>query len=463
MDNLEFSNLTNVAHLLATRQISPVELTDLMLDRIDKYDGELNSYALVLADEARESAAAAEREMRHGIYRGPLHGIPVAVKDLCFTEGVTTAAGTTVMADFVPDYDATAVARLRDAGAIILGKLRMTEGAFADHHPDLPVPMNPWDPGTWIGSSSSGSAAATSAGLCFGSLGSDTGGSIRLPCSATGLTGLKPTWGRVSRYGVFELAASLDHVGPMARSAADCAAILQVIAGADHHDPTSLLAPVPDYLSAINGIPTAPTVGIDPRFSEKFDQATRDILDSVVRTVKSLGWTVVEVEIPDVSRVVAEWDAHCGIETALAHAATYPSRAGEYGPGLRHLLDLGLSQSGTDYQRILENRRAFTGQMRRLFKGIDLLLVPAIGVCSPTNAQLDRLGEDSALLEALIKPTAPFNVSGNPTITLPAGFTERGTPTAFQFVAAELDEQLLLQAGHAFQSVTDFHTLHPQL
>ncbi|WP_208971952.1 amidase [Kineococcus rubinsiae] len=462
LDDLSFAPFTDVAELVRTRRVSPVELTRSMLDRIRRHDGTLNSYAVVLEEAASAAALAAERELDRGVYRGPLHGIPVAVKDLCDVAGVPSAAGTVVRADVVPDTDSTVVRRLREAGAVVLGKLRMTEGAYTDHHPDLPTPLNPWDPDTWAGSSSSGSGVATAAGLCFGSLGSDTGGSIRLPSAANGLTGLKPTWGRVSRHGVFELAASLDHVGPMARSAADCAALLAAIAGRDPLDPTALDAPVPDYLGDL-GTPVLPRVGIDPSFSSTFDAPTREALDAVVAVLRGLGWTVSDVRLPDVSGVVADWEAHCGIETALAHEATYPARAGEYGTALTHLIEVGRSRSGIDYQRILQRRRDFTGRLRRFFRDVDLVVVPAVGVASPTTAQITSLATDKPLLEAITKPTSPFNVAGNPTITLPCGFTDRGTPIGFQFVATDLGEPLLLQAAHAFQQVTGFHRAHPVL
>src|SRR5690349_3127599 len=196
-----------------------------------------------------------------------LHGVPVAVKDLCWTEGIATAAGMPLHKDFVPAVDATVVRKLREAGAVLLGKLQLTEGAFADHHPDVPPPVNPWHPDHWSGASSSGSGVATAAGLCFGSLGSDTGGSIRFPSAANGNTGLKPTWGRVSRHGCFELAASLDHIGPMCRSATDAAIVLAAIAGADPDDPTTLRAPVPDYLAGDDRTLQGVRVGLDEAYA----------------------------------------------------------------------------------------------------------------------------------------------------------------------------------------------------
>src|SRR6266581_1966926 len=248
---LHFQTISALAASIQSRQVSPVEVTRALLERITQLDGRYKSYATVMADQALEAAKVAEQEIRAGTYRGPLHGVPVAVKDLCFTKGVRTMGGTRVLADQVPTFDATVVARLHAAGAILLGKLNLTEGAMGGYHPDFAIPANPWHAERYAGASSSGSGVATAAGLCFGSLGSDTGGSIRFPAAACGIVGLKPTWGRVSRHGVFPLAPSLDHVGPMARTVADTAATLQVIAGFDPRDPTSRREPVPDYGPAL--------------------------------------------------------------------------------------------------------------------------------------------------------------------------------------------------------------------
>jgi len=234
---IHYMSLRDVARLIEARELSPVALTEAMLDRTATVDGRLRSYATVMADEALATARAAESEIEAGRYRGPLHGVPIAVKDLCYTKGVRTMGALSVLADFVPDYDATVVERLAAAGAIILGKLNLTEGAMGAYHPDFDIPVNPWDEGLWTGVSSSGSGVATAAGLCFGSLGSDTGGSIRFPSAQCGIVGLKPTWGRVSRHGVLELAGSLDHVGPMTRTVADAAIMLEAIAGADPNGP----------------------------------------------------------------------------------------------------------------------------------------------------------------------------------------------------------------------------------
>jgi amidase len=246
--DLPYESLTTVSDLIRRKRLSSVEVTDAILQRIAKLDGQYHSYATVLAERSLDRAKAADADIVRGLWRGPLHGVPIAVKDLCYTTFAPTLAGATIFKNFVPSFNATVVERLEDAGAILLGKLQMTEGAYTSHHPQVAGPMNPWNTNYWVGSSSTGSGVATSLGLCYGSLGSDTGGSIRFPSATCGLTGIKPTWGRVSRYGVFPLAETLDHVGPMTRSVADAAAVLGVIAGADRNDPTTYKAAVPDYL-----------------------------------------------------------------------------------------------------------------------------------------------------------------------------------------------------------------------
>jgi len=249
---LHYLSLTELADLIRGREISPVDVTEAMLGRIRQVDGRLHSYATITADRALIAAQAAEEEIAAGRCRGPLHGVPVAVKDLCYTRGTRTMGGLAVRRDFVPDFDATVVSRLEAAGAVLLGKLNMTEGAMAGYHPDFDIPVNPWGEEYWAGASSSGSGVATAAGLCFACLGSDTGGSIRFPSMANGVVGLKPTYGLVSRHGVLPLSESLDHVGPMTRRTVDAAIVLQAIAGYDAADLTSLDQPAPRLLAGID-------------------------------------------------------------------------------------------------------------------------------------------------------------------------------------------------------------------
>ena len=314
--------------MIESKQISPVELTQMMLDRISAVDGRLKSYATVMADRARAAARRAEQELAAGSYRGPLHGIPpIAVKDLCYTKGVRTMGGLGVLADFVPDHDATVVSKLEEAGAIILGKLNLTEGAYLSYHPDFDIPVNPWGEELWAGVSSSGSGVATAAGLCFASLGTDTGGSIRFPAMANGIVGLKPTYGRVSRYGVLPLAESLDHVGPMARRTGDAAVVFEAIAGSDPHDSTSLPEPVPRMLAELERGVDDVRIGFDRKYStEGVDSSLAASIQGALGQLERLGARIVDVTMPEppgVLRTIIDSEAHA------LHEAYYPSRADE--------------------------------------------------------------------------------------------------------------------------------------
>ncbi|MGZ5206657.1 MAG: amidase [Caldimonas sp.] len=464
MDELHYLEISELARLLASRKVSPVELTENMLRRIETLDPELKSYARVTPELALEQARAAERMIGQRRILSQLHGVPIAVKDLCFTKGVVTAAGMPLHRDFVPTLDATVVRKLREAGAVLLGKLQMTEGAFADHHPDIAAPVNPWHRDHWSGASSSGSGVATAAGLCFGSLGSDTGGSIRFPSAANGTTGLKPTWGRVSRHGCFELAASLDHIGPMCRSAGDAAIMLGAIAGVDPLDPTTLRQPVPDYLAADDTSLRGVRVGFDERYAlDGVDADTHRAIDATLATLRSLGAEIVALRFPEVDAMAADWGPNCAVETAVAHEATFPSRRAEYGPGLAGLLDAGRGLSGLDYQRILLRRKAFSGRAIEALGSVDAMLVPAQPFAAPTVARMATLGQVPAELAALIRYTVPFAMSGLPTLTVPAAFTAKGLPVAAQFAGKQLGEAAIVRIGRAFQRVTDWHRRHPRV
>jgi amidase len=463
-DELHYSGLVELGKRIQNRELSSVQATEAQLDRIAKLDGRLKSYAYVMATAARRHAEAADKEIAAGRVRGPLHGVPIAVKDLCWTSDAPTAAGMKIHRDNWPSEDATVVLKLKAAGAVILGKLQLTEGAYSDHHPEVDPPRNPWDAKLWTGSSSSGSGVATAAGLCYGSLGSDTGGSIRFPSAANSLTGLKPTWGRVSRYGVFELAATLDHIGPMARSAIDCGAMLGAIAGRDPNDPTAVLDPVPDYLANLSGNLKGVRIGVDPRWtSEGVDAPTQKVFGDALRVAAELGAEIVEIAFPDAAAIIDNWFPLCGVETAVAHEATYPSRKSEYGPSLTGLIELGLQQSGADYQKIVLRRENFRGLVRALFEKVDLLAVPAQTFAAPTLAKMATLGENPELITGLLRFSCPFNMTGSPSITLPGGFTETGGPVAFQFIGRHFDEARLVGAGDAYQRVTGWHRRHPSL
>ena len=464
VEDIHYLEIDALSRLLDARKVSPVELTEAMLRRIERVDPTLKSYALVTPELALAQARAAEQMIGRRQILSQLHAVPVAVKDLCWTEGIATAAGMPLHRHFTPTTDATAVRKLREAGAVLLGKLQLTEGAFADHHPDVPPPVNPWHRDHWSGASSSGSGVATAAGLCFGSLGSDTGGSIRFPSAANGVTGLKPTWGRVSRFGCFELAASLDHIGPMCRSASDTGIVLQAIAGSDPRDPTALLAEVPDYLAGDDGTLRGMRIGFDERYAlDDVEAEVRRAVEATLATVRSLGAEIVPLRFPEVAAMTDDWGLHCAVETAVAHAATFPSQRDRYGPGLAGLIDAGRALGATEYQRILLRRRDFAGRVLAALAPVDAMLIPAQPIAAPTVARMTMLGRVPAELAALIRYTAPFDMSGNPTLTLPVAFTAAGLPIAAQFVGKPLGEGVVVRAGRAFQRVTDFHRRHPRV
>ena len=460
--DLPFESLTTVSDLIRRRRLSSAEVTDTILQRIAQLDEQYHSYATVLPERALERAKAADAEITRGLWRGPLHGVPIAVKDLCYTTFSPTCAGTTIFKAFIPSFSATVVERLEDAGAVLLGKLQMTEGAYTSHHPQVPAPLNPWNTDYWVGSSSTGSGVATALGLCYGSLGSDTGGSIRFPSATCGLSGIKPTWGRVSRYGVFPLAETLDHVGPMTRSVADAGAMLGVIAGADRNDPTTYKAAVPDYLETIGDGVRGLRIGVDRGYST--DGVDREVVAALVeaeRVFVGLGATVREVRFPAYQKLVSQWIAMCSVETAAAHADTYPTRRLEYGPDLAALIDQGLATKGSEIARINLERLRFSRELSELFEPVDVLLIPTMPVPIPSLDLMKAYGEDPNVLLGILRFTAPFNFSGSPTLTLPNGFDATGMPLSMQFVGPHLSEDVLVRAGHAFQVATDWHRRRP--
>jgi amidase len=463
-DQLHYKSIIELSELFRRGEVLPSEVTEAMLSRIAKLDGSFHGYAVVLAERAMAQARQYDGELAKGIWRGPLHGVPVGLKDLCYTTFAPSAGGTKIHAKFVPTFNATIVDRLERAGAVTLGKLKMTEGAYTSHHPDDAAPLNPWNVNYWVGSSSSGSGAATSAGLCHGSIGSDTGGSIRFPSATCGLTGIKPTWGRVSRHGIFPLADSLDHVGPMCRSAADAAAVLGVIAGADANDPTSLQAPVPNYLAGIGDGVRGLRIGVDRKYTQDgIDPQVVAALLEAERALADLGAEIREVRFPAYQKLVSEWIAMCSVETAEAHLATYPSRKTEYGPDLAQLIEQGRSVSGVEIAAIHHERLKFSGSLAALFGDIDLLLIPTMPVPIPTLTKMGEYGADPNILLSILRFTAVFDFSGSPTITLPNGMASDRMPLSMQLVGPHLSEAVLARAGHAFQSATDWHTRRPPI
>ena len=460
---LHYQTIAEIGARLQSGELSPVELTQAILGRIEALDGDLKSYATVMADSALASARTAEQEIAAGNYRGGLHGVPIAVKDLCFTSGVATMGGARVLRDFVPDFDGTVVQKLNAAGAVILGKLNLTEGAMAGYNPEFQIPVNPWGADRWSGASSSGSGVATAAGLCYGSLGSDTGGSIRFPAAACGIVGIKPTWGRVSRYGVLALAQSLDHIGPMTRSASDAGVMLQAIAGHDPNDPTSLTAPVPNMLHGLGQGVSGVRIGVDERYiSDGVDSELAAAVLEGARLLESRGAVLMPVRMPDIEPFSRAWGVLCSAEAAAAHRDTFPSRADEYGPWFRGWLELGSRHSATDYAVASYQRLACNGILAGIFDNIDVLVCPSM-TTPPERVTPEALyGPMDEEEWTWGRFTVPYDFSGAPTISLPCGLSSEGLPLGIQFVGRHLAEPLLVQVGHAYEGAAG-HKLQPDV
>jgi len=462
---LHFKTISELASQIKSKALSPVEVTESMLERIREQDPHYKSYATVMADQARASAQAAEQAIAAGNYLGPLHGVPIAVKDLCFTKGVATMGATKALMNNVTDFDCTVVQKLNAAGAVILGKLNLTEGAMAGYNPEFQVPVNPWGADLWSGASSSGSGVATAAGLCYGSLGSDTGGSIRFPSAACGIVGLKPTWGRVSRYGVLALAESLDHIGPMVRSAADAGIMLQAIAGLDLHDPTTLPNPVPDMLEGIHQGVSGLRIGLDEKYvTENTDPELAQSVLAGIKTLETLGAVIVPIQMPDISGYMEAWGAICSSEALAAHEATYPSRRDEYGPWFQGWLDNGARVTGAEYAKANNVRSACRGLLNNIFQDIDVIGCPAM-TTPPFPITLEEMYGPSFLLDDPNwgRFTVPYDFSGSPTISLPCGKNSYGLPLTIQFVGRHLSEPLLCRVGHTFEQTTDWGEFRPNI
>lgn len=461
LGDIHYQPLTKVAKQIESGEVSPVALTEALLSRIEEKDGKLKSFTTVTSELALSQAKRAEGEIRQGKYRGPMHGIPIAVKDLCYTKGIKTTGGMAIYEDFKPDYNATVVDRLDNAGAVLLGKLHMTEGATLEHHPEMPEPRNPWKDELWTGVSSSGSGIAAAAGLAYATIGSDTGGSIRYPSAANGLTGVKPTWGRVSRYGIFDLAATFDHLGPMARSAADAAVMLEALAGHDPKDPTSLPSAVPRYHDELDGVYGAQNtrIGVDWDYIGDADPVTLGLIRDAVAVLEGIGASRAEVKFPDVDALLSTSMAMSMAQMAVHHEKTYPSQANRYGEWIRKGMEAGLSAKSTDIGRGIIERQKFRGAVVSFFKDIDAMVIPVFQKGTPTWAEVRELVATN--MTALSRFTSPFNATGVPTVTLPIGYTDDGRPVAMQLVGGHETEARLLRIAHAYQQVTDWHLRRP--
>jgi len=465
---LVWAPVTELARMIASKAVSPVEVVRAHLDRISALDGDLRAYITVCGDAALDAARAAEGALMTGGAPGPLHGVPYALKDLYDTAGVRTTGGSRIFADRVPTVDATVARRLAQAGAILLGKLNMVEFAYGPEglNPHYGHAHNPWDATTprMAGGSSSGSGVAVAAGLAPAALGSDTGGSIRIPASLCGITGLKPTYGRVSRAGVLPLAWSMDHVGPMTRTAADGALLLRVMAGYDPADASSSVLPVPDYPVALTGDVKGLRVGmLRNGFLDAAAPPVQAAVEAAANTLVSAGAVLDEVKLERTSLAAAGALAVVAAEALAYHAELLRTRAADYDPEVARRLRVSAFVGGAHYVRAQQVRALVREEIDAALARRDVLLAPTTPVAAPAlDERRVALGDGpSDVRTALLRFTRPFNFSGHPVCALPCGFTQTGLPVGMQLVGRPFDEATVLRAADAFQRLTDFHTRRP--
>ena len=459
----DFLTIAEAGALIARRELSPVELVQSRLTRIERLDGKLHSFIRVLGDEALAAARSAEAEIIAGRSRGPLHGIPIGLKDIYETKGVPTTGHSKVMIDHVPLRDATVVQRFSEAGAIVLGKLATHEFAFGGPSFDLPWPpaRNPWDTTRFTGGSSSGTGAAVAAGLVLGGTGSDTGGSIRGPAAYCGVAGLKPSYGRISRAGILPLAFSLDHAGPMAWNAEDCGIMLQAMAGYDPADPASADHAVPDYRASLSGEVKGLRIGLIRHFYETdnpANEATRRGIAAAVKVFEELGCSVRELRVSP----LADWAA-CGIMIMLAegyaiHEATLRERFSDYGEAFRDRMALAVLTTGADYVQAMRLRRELVAEFATAMADLDLVITAAAASEAPI---FDSVGKFAILERPSL--TMPFNVTGTPAMSVCCGYTTDGLPLAFQLASKPFDEATVLKAAHAYERATPWRSIRPRL
>ncbi len=465
-EELAFASIAELAPLIQRKEVSPVEVTQVHLDRIERLNGQFLAYLTVLRDEALAAAREAEQEIARGQYRGPLHGIPIALKDLFAVKGVRLTCGSKILADHIADSDATVVTRLNQAGTILLGKLNMHEFAWGGTslNPHYGTPRNPWDPTRLPGGSSGGSTVATAAGLAMGTLGTDTGGSVRIPASLSGIVGLKPTYGRVSRFGVYPLSHSCDHVGPMVRTVADAAVLLQAIAGPDPKDPTTSRAAVPDYTLALREDIRGLRLGVPQEyFFDDVEPAVRDGITTAVQHLSSLGAVVEEVSIPSMQHVIASSTAIIGAEAYEIHAQTLKTHSQDYGADVRSRLMLGACIQASQYLKAQRFRTLLCQEMLDILGRVDALITPTtLMTASKIGEPTVHIGGKEVVVAAHIaRATRPFNMTGLPAISVPCGFTPDGLPIGLQIVGRPFEETTVLRLAYAYERSTPWHERHP--
>ena len=465
MDKFElpFLSASELSRLIASREVSPVEATEAYIDRIDSLNFKFNAYLTVTRDMAMDAAREAERDIAAGNHRGPMHGVPVAVKDQFHSAGVRTTGGSRILADFVPDEDATVIANLKRAGAVLLGKTNLTEFAITGFSHRFSTPRNPWDLNAYAGGSSSGSGAATGAYLCATSLGEDTGGSIRFPATWCGLVGLRPTWGLVSRYGVMPGVWSMDTVGPISRTVGDAAITLNAIAGHDPKDGHTSTSPVPDYAAALAGGIAGLRIGVVTEQMES-DLVEPDVLGVVQRAVSvlgELGASVEEVSIPLSALAGAVSGTLLAVEPANNHADWVRENLDDYGHDDRILLLTGSVMPANYYYKAQKLRELIRRQVLESLGNYDALVFPTSGRTAQPVEDDPPVTSKATTSRLPFLFTRLFNLASCPAMSVPCGFDDSGMPVGLQIGGRPYSEETLFRIGHSYEQATDWHTRRP--
>jgi aspartyl-tRNA(Asn)/glutamyl-tRNA(Gln) amidotransferase subunit A len=461
-------SLTSVAQAIARKQLSSREATQACLDRIGRWQPRLNAFMAIEGEAALAAAGAADAALARGDRHGALHGVPMAHKDMYYEAGKVVTCGSRIRRDFVATMTSTALQRLKDAGTIRLGSLQMSEFAYGPtgHNAHYGPVHNPWAIDHITGGSSSGSGAAVAARLTFAALGSDTGGSVRMPAHFCGVTGLKTTVGRVSRAGAMPLSQSLDTVGPLARSAEDCALLLGLIAGRDPADPTAVAGPLPDYAAAAQAPIKGLTIGVPASFYvDDLDPEVGRVLDETIAVFRREGARIVQVDLPDQRQLSAACLLILAVEAAAFHKRWMIERPQDYGAQVLMRLQNGLAVPAISYLEAMRWRGPALAAHRAAVSGIDAILAPVAPSPAPTIAESDvGNGPDAdAVIQRLTRFTRPVNYLGLPSLAIPGGFTRQGLPVGMQLIGGSFDEAMVLRIGAAFQRATDFHHRAPEL
>lgn len=462
-------SLAELASRIKRREVSPVEAVDATLARIEAVDPKLSAYITVFGEQARDVAKAAETMIAAGHDLGPLHGVPIALKDNVATKGQRTTAGSRILANWHPDADATVTSRLRRAGAIFTGKLNMHEFAWGgtSDNPHYGAVRNPWNPSRFPAGSSGGSGAAVAARMCFGAIGTDTGGSIRLPSAINGIVGIRPTYGRVSNHGIVPLAWSMDTAGPMARTVEDCALMFGAIAGHDAADPASARVPTADYTVRLGDGVQGLRIGIVPGyFFHHLQPPVHAAVTAALKTLEQAGADVVEVDIRNIHGNISAQLTIESAEPSTYHQRWLRERPEDYGADVRTLLEVGEMLLATHYLQAQRYRSLLRSEFLDAFRRVDVFLCPTLPfTATPVGAMevVIENGEPEDMLSAIMQYTGVPSLTGLPALAVPCGFDPDGLPVGMQLIGRPFDEATLFRIGAAYQALTDFHTRAPAI